>query len=437
VTTIPPGEWKRKAVHAGMGLFALLLRWLTWREAAALALFALLFNLLVMPRFGRGIYRQGSKRHDPGIVAYPATVLALVLVFRHELDVVAVVWAMMAFGDPAASIAGRLVGGPVLPWNPEKTWIGMLANWAAGTLAAVAVLGFYVGSLPGPQVVAILLAGAAVFAFLESVRAGIDDNLVAAIPTALAILTISQGLPRFSPWPGSWLAVPVSAAVNGAVAFATWRLGVVRRSGAIAGAIVGFAVLLAGGPARYGLLWTFFLLGTAATRLGYGRKREAGVAEGERGRRGAANVVANCAVPTAFLILGFPPLAYPGALAAALSDTAATEFGTLFGRRPFSPWTLRPLTVGAPGAVSAPGLLASVAGAAAMAAAAWALAVAPGSVAWAVAAGGIAGSLAESLLKDLGRRAGFTLDHDFANALNTFVGGVSAILLAGGSVSSS
>ena len=212
MTTIPPGEWKRKAVHAGMGLFALLLRWLTWREAAALALFALLFNLLVMPRFGRGIYRQGSKRHDPGIVAYPATVLALVLVFRHELDVVAVVWAMMAFGDPAASIAGRLVGGPVLPWNPEKTWIGMLANWAAGTLAAVAVLGFYVGSLPGPQVVAILLAGAAVFAFLESVRAGIDDNLVAAIPTALAILTISQGLPRFSPWPGSWLAVPVSAA---------------------------------------------------------------------------------------------------------------------------------------------------------------------------------------------------------------------------------
>ena len=64
-----------------------------------------------------------------------------------------------------------------------------------------------------------------------------------------------------------------------------------------------------------------------------------------------------------------------------------------------------------------------------MALAAWALRVTPPGVVWLVVAGGFIGSLAESLLKDLGRRAGFSLDHDFANALNTFVGGLAAVSL--------
>src|SRR5262249_54511031 len=77
-------EWRRKAVHAGMGLFALLLRWLTWPQAALCALAALLFNLYAMPRIGRGIYRDPSRERDTGIVAYAAAVLLLILLFRHD-----------------------------------------------------------------------------------------------------------------------------------------------------------------------------------------------------------------------------------------------------------------------------------------------------------------------------------------------------------------
>ena len=142
---ISASDWKRKVVHAGMGLFALALRWLDWKQAALCALAALLFNLFAMPRIGRGIYRGGAGRRDVGIVAYPAMVLALIVLFRDQLNVVAAVWAMMAFGDPAASIAGRLLEGPTLPWNAEKTWIGLLSNWAVGGNAAVAVLWFTLG----------------------------------------------------------------------------------------------------------------------------------------------------------------------------------------------------------------------------------------------------------------------------------------------------
>ena len=133
MTSISSAEWRRKAVHAGMGLLALTLRWLDWKAAALLALTALLFNLFVLPRFGRGIYRDAAKTRDTGIVAYAAMVLVLILLFRGRyLPIAAAVWAMMAFGDPAAAIAGRLVGGPRLPWNREKTWIGLLSNWAVG-----------------------------------------------------------------------------------------------------------------------------------------------------------------------------------------------------------------------------------------------------------------------------------------------------------------
>ena len=427
---IPASEWKRKAVHAGMGLFALALRFLTWEQAALCALAALLFNLFVLPRIGRGIYRDSSKKRDVGIVAYPAMVLALILLFRRELDVVAVVWAMMAFGDPAASIAGRLVEGPALPWNPGKTWIGMLTNWAVSTVSSLLVLWFYIGAPPAPGVVAILLAGAALFAFLESMRTGLDDNIVAPIPTALAIMSLSgmDLLVLALPGPRAG-AVLLAAGVNLGVAFLTWRLRLVSRSGAVNGAILGFLVVAFGGWRHYGLLWTFFLLGTAATKLGYRKKKDAGLAESNEGRRGASNVWANGGVPLGFLMFAAPPIAFPAAFAAALSDTLGTEVGTLYGRRAFSPLTLRRLEAGTPGAVSLAGTLASLAGAVLMALAAWALKLTPPGIAWLVVAGGFLGSLAESVLNDLGRRLGFALDHDFANALNTFVGGLAAVLL--------
>src|SRR6266496_5319581 len=166
-----------------MGLLALTLRWLDWKAAAAIALAALLFNLFVMPRIGRGIYRDPSRKRDTGIIAYAAMVFLLILLFRDRyLPIAAAVWAMMAFGDPAATIAGRLLRGPLLSWNREKTWAGLLANWAVGGAGAVLVFRFVAARRLEPVAVAILVCGAALYAFLESVRSGLDDHLVAALP---------------------------------------------------------------------------------------------------------------------------------------------------------------------------------------------------------------------------------------------------------------
>ena len=433
MVTITAGEWSRKAIHAGFGLFALSFRWLDWKSAAAVAFAALLFNLFVLPRFGRGIYRDAKRSRDPGIVAYAAMVLALVLLLRdHYLTVAAAVWAMMAFGDPAAAIAGELLDGPTLPWNRTKRWIGLVANWAAGATASVLVF-WFVSARPLELSAAVLLvAGAAVYAFLESVRAGIDDNLVAAVPTALFLVQLGR-------WPeaplapfhaGSWGRLGVALAVNFAAALVSGGTGLVSRSGALAGAVAGFLVMAYGGWPAYALLWAFFLSATAATKWGYREKRDAGVAQADSGRRGAANVAANCLVPIAFLVLGLPAAAFAGALGAALADTLGTEVGTLFGRHPRSPLTFETLAPGMPGAVSRAGTAAAFAGAVAIALAAWVAGWLPRGLVIAVLAGGFLGALSESVLTDLGRRLGFRLDHEFANAFNTFAGGLIALEIA-------
>ncbi|MEO8349576.1 MAG: DUF92 domain-containing protein [Acidobacteriota bacterium] len=432
-SVISASEWKRKAVHAGMGLFALTFRWLDWKAAAALALAALLFNLFVMPRFGRELYRDPSRRFDPGIVAYAAAVLALVLLLGdHYLAIAAAVWAMMAFGDPAAAVAGELVGGPTLPWNRSKRWIGLAANWAAGATASILVFRF-VAARPLELVAAVLLVGAAaVYAFLETVRAGIDDNLVAAVPTALVLVALGRWpeAPLAPFYAGSWGRLAVALAVNVVVAIAASVAGVVLRSGAIAGAIAGFFILAYGGWAAYGLLWTFFGVATAATKWGYGMKSAVGVAQADRGRRGAAHVAANCLVPIAFLVLGAPAAAFAGALAAALADTLATEVGTLFGKNPRSPLGFQRVPPGTPGAVSSAGTLAAIGGAAVIALAAWVFGWLPRGLILAVLAGGFLGAIAESLLLDGGWRRVLRPDHEFVNAFNTFVGGLAALEIA-------
>lgn len=427
-----PAEWRRKAVHAGLGLVALSLRWLDWRAAAALAAAALVFNVWVMPRIGRGIYRNRLQRHDPGIVAYPAVVLVLVLVFGDtDLPLVAAVWAMMAFGDPAAAIAGRTVGGPALPWNGEKTWIGLFADWAVAGSASVAVFCFVARRWPGADTVLVLMIGAGVYAFLESVRSGLDDNVVAALPTALALYAMNAHWPPvLAAGPLSVRGLAIALAVNLGVALAMGSFRVVSSSGAIAGGVAGFVILAAGGWRAYGLLWVFFLLGTLATKLGYRRKAAAGTAQGNEGRRGAANVVANCLVPAAMLLLGLPAVAFVAAFGAALADTLGTEVGTLYGRRAFSPLTFQPLLTGTPGAVSVPGTAAALVGAAVVALAGFLLGLVPAAVIWVAGLAAFLGAMSESWLNDAGRRGGFGLDHEFANALNTFIGAMVALRIA-------
>ncbi len=184
---------------------------------------------------------------------------------------------------------------------------------------------------------------------------------------------------------------------------------------------MGFLVLAAAGWGAYALLWAFFLFGTLATRLGYRRKQAAGTAQSHGGRRGAGNVVANCGVAAALLLLRVPAFAFAAALAAALADTLGTEVGTLYGRRAYSPLSLRPVPPGTPGGVSLAGTARQPGGGRADRRRGWRLGLVDHGAAHGHDRRRLLGALSESVFTTLASRFGARLDHEFSNALNTFV----------------
>ncbi|MCA9752521.1 MAG: DUF92 domain-containing protein, partial [Gemmatimonadetes bacterium] len=178
-------------------------------------------------------------------------------------------------------------------------------------------------------------------------------------------------------------------------------------------------------------LVAFVVVGTAATRIGRARKGELGVAEPNRGRRSAAHALANAAfgavAALAVPLAGWPRLVSVAAFATAASDTLATEVGQLGRARPWSLVSGRRVSVGTPGAVSALGVLAGVAGACAVGTVAVALGAIRPSTLPAVVGGSVVGTTVESLLA----AAGAPLGHHARNLLNTAVGAGAAIALGG------
>lgn len=447
------GEILRKTVHISMVGFALTFRYLAWWQAALLAITAFIHNLWLLPRYSsRALEREADRKrgYAIGIVLYPLTVLALVLMFHAHLEIAAAMWGMLAMGDGAAGAIGSRYGRQKLPWNPKKSWAGSIAYVLAATAAAAALLLFTLDRYahdpwPGPRgwvlIVAPLLT-ACFCAFIESVDTGLDDNLTAPLLGGPLLYGLLSGDPaRLLPPFGN--DVPVGLAVNVALAVLALAARGVGLSGAIAGIVLGAGVYAGTTWRGFILLLVFFVLGTAATKLGYERKRARGIAQERGGRRGASNALANVGAAFALsLMAALAPdpnmrllfiMGVAGAFATALSDTAASEIGKLWGRTTVLITTFRRVPPGTEGAVSLEGTAAGLLGSVVIAMAAAPLLDhglgrgAPLAAALLiVAAAGFAGMLLESLLGAL-LDSVKAADNDFVNFLNTVFGALLAM----------
>jgi uncharacterized protein (TIGR00297 family) len=352
-------EVLRKILHIGMGFGALLLLWIPWRYAALIGVAAIIGNWLILHRIvGRGVSRH-ERGWDVGIVLYPFAVTVLIVVFNWHLEIAAVAWVLLAFGDGFATVFGGRLPMARLPWNPAKSWGGFIAFVVFGGAAAFAIARAFGAPHDVAIAVAVLLS-----AIAESLPLGIDDNVTvpfvaAGVLAAMAIepVVTFAGAPPIA-WP--WIIV------NTVLAIAGFALRSVDISGALAGWVLGCVIILGGGPPLYVALLAFFIIGTSATKLGYARKVRAGLAQERGGRRGAAHAVANVGVAAICAIacwrgLGFLPL-FMGiaALATAAADTTASEIGQLFGRRAFLPLTFRRVERGTEGAISVEGTVAGI-----------------------------------------------------------------------------
>jgi uncharacterized protein (TIGR00297 family) len=444
----------------GVGGFAFLLRFLTWPQAALMALLAFLFNWQVLPRLGGKALWRGAERekgYARGILLYPLSVLGLVLFFHSDggLWMVAAVWGVLAFGDGMASLLGQALGGARLPWNQDKSWTGFVAFVVFGTLGA-GLLAAWTLHLPlrsalDMRVLGIVLPVALVCALVESVPTALDDNLTVPLVGAVFIALVA---------PVEWRSLLDDAelprrlltglGVNAAIAAAAFIARSIDRAGAVSAVIIGTAITVGLGLPGLALMIAFFVVGSAVTKLGYRIKAARGIAQEKGGARGWRNAWANGGVPAFLALLAgayraqaepFAPsasmpgvafllltLAYAASVATAAADTCSSEVGKAYGRRTFLITSFKPVPPGTEGAVSLEGTLGGLAGGAIVAAVGGLVGLYEWPAVALVAIAGLLGSLAESVIGTVAEKRGW-LDNDMLNALNTAIGAAIAVAL--------
>jgi uncharacterized protein (TIGR00297 family) len=185
------------------------------------------------------------------------------------------------------------------------------------------------------------------------------------------------------------------------------------------------------------LLGATFAMAVVTSRLGLRQKRRLGIEEARGGRRGAGNAFANTGGAAAAAVLSASSyatqpalLAFVAALAAAGSDTAASEIGKAWGRRTYLVSTLRRVAPGTSGAVSFEGTAAGLLGALALGALGVALGLVPARMLMPVVAGATIGSFAESAIGATLEGRG-VVNNDVLNFLNTAIAAAAALFLAG------
>ncbi|MEM4295352.1 MAG: DUF92 domain-containing protein [Candidatus Anstonellales archaeon] len=165
------------------------------------------------------------------------------------------------------------------------------------------------------------------------------------------------------------------------------------------------------------LLLSFFLLSMHATSLGYRKKYVMKIYDH---KRGLSNVLSNGLFPALFSYLNMP-YAFAGSVAAITADKFASEIGVL-GNEPIELFTWKKTRIGASGAVSKLGLIASFTGSLTIAVISAYLFNLSNYQALIIAISGFIGSFADSI-------AGFFEERGFgnkatSNLICSIVGGV-------------
>ncbi|MBD2019527.1 TIGR00297 family protein [Leptolyngbya sp. FACHB-36] len=249
-------------------------------------------------------------------------------------------------------------------------------------------------------------------------------------------------LPMLSPW---LIAIALNSVLGAIALIATKKL---LTPAGIAHAWV-LGVLLWGslGWQGYLVMMVYFLVGSAATRVGKAQKEAEGIAEKRSGARGPENVWGSalvgalCAVGVLIVplldvgaqtasVVSLLLLGYVASIATKLSDTCASEIGKAYGQRTFLITTLQPVPRGTEGAVSLEGTLAGLVASVAIALIAWSVGlISLVGVAICAIAAFVATNLESVIGATLQSRYDW-LTNELVNVLNTLIGAVVAVLLA-------
>ncbi len=223
-------------------------------------------------------------------------------------------------------------------------------------------------------------------------------------------------------------------ALNLGLSAVSYGKGLLSKSGAASGFVIGSGIGLSLGWQGWLILLTFFFGGTSATFFRKGKKEKRGVAQEHGGKRRWNHAWANagvglvCAVASWFFMRSGDSevaqawrWAFVACFAAALSDTLSSEFGQLADEQPRLITTGETVAHGTDGGVTRAGLLMGILGAALLTLQARFTSLVPVKATLPILLAGVSGNLLDSLLGATLQKRGL-LNNDTVNFSNT-VGG--------------
>ena len=196
---LTPHELRRRFWHIAPGLLPLALWFFPHRDPISPVLQAIL--ALVVAGLGlnaflryREIARSEDRQKLASVLGYTGGILVPLMLFPGDVEIALAFLTLIAFGDGFATLGGMLIGGPRLPWNPEKSWSGFACFLLAGVPMTSLVYWGEIAFNPESQPdrisfsTALLVAGSGVLAaaIAESLRSRVNDNIriaVAAVTT--------------------------------------------------------------------------------------------------------------------------------------------------------------------------------------------------------------------------------------------------------------
>lgn len=185
-------QYGRRLFHAACGgVLAGLIVWWPLQKSVLVALLGVSFVVLVLadvcrlknPAVNAAFFKAfrwfASPREKRQIASSTWYILgALLVAWPFEAELAASAMLVLAFADPAASIAGRL-------WGGQPLGKGTRLGFAVFAAVAAIVLAFF-------HPVPLALGAAVIVASVECQPLGLDDNLTVPLTTALAVSLLAS-----------------------------------------------------------------------------------------------------------------------------------------------------------------------------------------------------------------------------------------------------
>lgn len=188
-------ELRRRLWHFFPGFLVLAATTVPHRETVRLWVMLLIVICgIVLPawlaiRHQRSYQRRHGENLAPSILGYVIPVSILSLLFRSHIEIPLTVTSIIAFGDGSATLAGLLLGRGKIPWNPQKSWAGLVAFLTVGSLLASTVYWLAAGPLMTfPQAMLCVVPVVAVCGFLETLPLKLNDNLTIGCSASLLLV---------------------------------------------------------------------------------------------------------------------------------------------------------------------------------------------------------------------------------------------------------